>query len=392
MTLLVLSIASLAFAAVQCGLFFKNLPLFLVDWNDFNVGSINLANAAAPKVSVLIPARNEEQGIGESLRSILRSDGIELEIVVLDDHSTDATAEIVQRIVSEDDRVRYLASEHLPPGWNGKQHACMQLSKSASFDRMVFLDADVRLTPDGLRKMVLYHERSGAALLSVFPHQVTGTLLEKWLIPMMHYILLCFLPLARMRSSKHPAYAAGCGQIFMTRRDAYEKAGTHAVIRSSRHDGLKLPRAYRESGIMTDLIDGSDLAECRMYCSATQVVRGLLKNADEGIANAKLIVPFTLMLLGGCVLPLVLLLVCLIDPDHSSSLGIPLVLVIAITLSHLPRAVAAIRLRQSWSGVIFHSFAVVIFVALQWVALVNHMLGHQVAWRGRVENHRPSTT
>ena len=215
---------------------------------------------------------------------------------------------IVRQIASEDDRVRCLPSLELPPGWNGKQHACMQLSKAATFDRMAFVDADVRLAPNGLRKLVLYLDRSGAALLSAFPHQVTGTLLEKWLIPMMHYILLCFLPLSRMRSSNHPAYAAGCGQIFVTRRDAYIKAGTHAAIRASRHDGLKLPRAYREKGLMTDVIDGSDLAECRMYSSADQVIRGLLKNADEGIANAKLIVPFSLMLIGGSVMPVVLFL------------------------------------------------------------------------------------
>ena len=93
MTLLVLAIASLAFAALQSGLFFKNLPLYLVDWNDFNDETTDAESAVAPKVSVLIPARNEASGIGESLRSILASDGVDLEILVLDDHSTDDTAE-----------------------------------------------------------------------------------------------------------------------------------------------------------------------------------------------------------------------------------------------------------------------------------------------------------
>ncbi|MCG8651977.1 MAG: glycosyltransferase family 2 protein [Pirellulales bacterium] len=334
-----------------------------------------------PSVSVLIPARDEEAGIGQSVRAALASRHVNVEVIVLDDHSTDATAEIVRQMAGVDQRVRYAAGAALPPGWNGKQHACWQLASLAQHDRFVFLDADVRLKEDGLARLIQIQDASGVALLSVFPCQETGTVLEKMLIPMMHFILLGFLPMARMRASCHPAYAAGCGQLFLTHCDAYQTAGTHAAIRASRHDGLKLPRVYRQAGLMTDVVDGTALAHCRMYVGASEVIRGVLKNAVEGIAAPKLIVPFSVLLLGGSVLPSITLIWALVI-GNMPAIALS---AIGVLLGHLPRAVAASKLNQAWTGVVLHSPSVLIFVALQWVALANHLLGRQIAWRGRTE-------
>ncbi len=335
--------------------------------------------ACGSRVSLLIPARNEADGITAALESALASVGVELEIIVLDDNSEDQTAAIVQAIASRDKRVSLNRSKPLPPDWNGKQHACFQLAQAAAFDRLLFIDADVRLTPDAVRRLLDHQDQTKAALLSAFPHQVTGTWSEKWLIPLMHYILLGFLPIARMRRSQNPAYAAGCGQLFLTRKLNYERVGTHAAIRASRHDGLALPRAYRIAGLSTDIVDGTSIAECRMYTSAPEVTRGLLKNAIEGIANPKRIVPFTIILIGGSVLPLATAIMSVPRAD-TTALGMSL---LAIAFSHLPRAIAAIQFRQSWQGVIFHSLAITIFIALQWQALLNHLTGRRIPWRGR---------
>ena len=196
---------------------------------------------------------------------------------------------------------------------------------------------------------------------------------------MMHYILLGYLPFQRMRDSAHPSYASGCGQLFLTNRSDYITAGTHAAIFQSRHDGLKLPRAYRGKGLMTDVIDGTDMAQCRMYTSAGQVIRGVMKNATEAIASPKLIVPFSILLLGSSVLPLVMFLV-------GWKAGDPIVASIAligIVLGHLPRAIAAVRFRQSWVGVLCHAPATLLFVVLQWIAFAMNLAGQQVSWRGR---------
>jgi glycosyltransferase involved in cell wall biosynthesis len=329
----------------------------------------------------LIPARDEAGGIANSIEAALASQHVDAEVIVLDDHSTDDTAEIVKRISESDSRVRYVLGAVVPSGWNGKQHACIQLAEAASHERWLFLDADVRLQPEALATLLARQDATDVALLSAFPHQETGTLLEKLIIPLMHFILLGFLPLARMRASTHPAYAAGCGQLFLTRRESYRKAGTHAVICQSRHDGLKLPRAYRAAGLTTDVIDGTKIADCRMYRSAGQVIRGVMKNAIEGIANPRLIVPFSVLLLGGSVLPVVTLVWSIVEPSPVAfALSI-----VGVVIGHLPRAIGAVRFRQSWLGVLFHSLATLLFVALQWIALAFHLLGRRIAWRGRTE-------
>ncbi|MGV3484188.1 MAG: glycosyltransferase family 2 protein [Planctomycetaceae bacterium] len=378
MTLTVVAAIAVLLAALPAILFVVNLaefapPAWSPPWPE--------SSAARPQqVSLLIPARNEVRSIEGVIASALQSENVELEVLVLDDHSEDETAEIVQRMAEKDTRVRLIHGAPLPAGWNGKQHACYQLANESQFARLAFIDADVRLRPDALVRLITHQEATGVGLLSAFPHQITGTWLEKWMIPLMHFILLGFLPVRRMRRSVDPAYAAGCGQLFVTRKDSYHQAGTHAAIRASRHDGLKLPRAYRIAGLSTDVVDGTSIASCRMYRSAGEVVQGLLKNASEGIANPKLIVPFSIILLGGGVVPWATLPLSMIDPQPLSWV----LSLMAIVLSHLPRAIAAGRFQQSWQGVLFHAPALVLFVLLQWLALFNYLRGHQTRWRGRV--------
>jgi hypothetical protein len=334
---------------------------------------------SADAVSVLIPARDEAAGIADAISASLASEGVQIEVVVLDDNSSDGTGEIVRKLEAEDPRVRLITGQPLPDGWNGKQFACYQLSQAACHERLVFIDADVRLAPDALARLAAYQDAHDAALLSAFPRQITGTWLEKWLIPIMHFILLGFLPIARMRQSRLKAYAAGCGQLFVTKRGDYETAGTHQAIRGSRHDGLKLPAAYRAAGLATDIVDGTPIASCRMYRSAAEVVRGLLKNASEGIASPRLIVPFSTILLGGSLVPWVALAAAVATGQAFAAL----VALAAVVVAHVPRAVAAVQLHQSWQGVVFHTPAVVVFVMIQWIAFANRLLGRQVAWRGR---------
>lgn len=375
--ILAASIAAFLLAFLPLWMFWNNVPLF-----QFHQPLHGIDPSELPSVSVLIPARNEESSIEASVGAALASENVELEVVVLDDHSTDATPEIVQRISESDPRVRCLTSEPLPDGWNGKQFACRQLADAAKYDHLLFIDADVRLSAQALARLLHRKQRTAVALLSAFPHQQTGTWLEKWIIPLMHFILLGYLPLHRMRDGTDPAFAAGCGQLFLTRRDQYELAGTHEAIAASRHDGVKLPRAYRQADLVTDVVDGTQLAECRMYRNAREVIRGVLKNAVEGIANPKLIVPFSVLMLGNAVLPLATL-AWAISQSNWIATGVSAV---AVIVGHAPRAIAAKQFRQSWSGVVFHSLSVVVFVLLQWIALANHLLGRQVAWRGRSDS------
>lgn len=366
--------------AVLCllpvAMFLKNIKLFLPANNDPS----QLEKLRRTPISVCIPARNEAKSIGAALSSLLESHHDVYEVLVLDDHSEDDTPEIVAEWMKKSDRVKLLQSPTLPKDWNGKQHACWQLANFAQHEFMLFLDADVRLSPDALTRIIAEQSIRNVSLLSGFPAQETGTFSEKLLIPMMHYVLLCYLPMDRMRASTDPGFAAGCGQLFLAKKSDYFACEGHSAIRGSRHDGIKLPRTFRKAGMHTDLFDATNLATCRMYDSFSQVQRGLLKNATEGIANARLIGPFTVLLLGGTILPIALFVTGWLQ---SWSPTLLIFLAFLCGLSWIPRGVAASRFRQSGLGAVCHPVAIVWFVGLQWIALIREFLGLKTRWRGR---------
>ena len=166
-----MSLIALILAAIPAWLFRRNLSAY-------QPPPAPTGGASLPRVSVLIPARNEEQTIQAAVAAALASAGVELEVVVLDDQSEDETATIVRRLAECDDRVRLIDGPELPDGWCGKQHACWVLAHGASYDLLLFQDADVRLAPEGLARLVDFLNESGADLASGIPFQETGTLLE----------------------------------------------------------------------------------------------------------------------------------------------------------------------------------------------------------------------
>jgi hypothetical protein len=337
-------------------------------------------NGLRPRVSVLIPARDEELRIEASVRAALASVGVELELIVLDDHSADRTAAIVGEFIRIDSRLRLETAPALPSGWCGKQHACHVLAARAHHPLLVFMDADVRIAPDALARIAACVHGSDRGMISGFPRQETGTFLEELIIPLIHFLLLGFLPIWRMRRSPHPAFGAGCGQLICVRREAYDAAGGHAAIRASLHDGLTLPRAFRRAGIMTDLFDATDMATCRMYHSAGELWRGFSKNAHEGMATLSALPVWSFLLLGGQVLPLVLLPIGILAQLPTGWL---VAATITVTLSYATRLVLARRFEQSWLGAAMHPLGIVILVALQWSALVNRRRGRPAVWRAR---------
>lgn len=387
MTLLILACFLLILALLPCAMVAANLKLF----QTATKSTEPLLAARSIPVSVLIPARNEEASIQAALDALAKSSHPTFEVLVLDDASEDHTPNIVQQFSQNYPHFHLHASQGLPNGWNGKQNACWQLANLASYDRLLFLDADVRLTPDALTRILAEQERRQAPLISGFPSQETGTFAEKLLIPMMHFVLLGYLPINRMRASTDPGFAAGCGQLFLAKRHEYFQADGHRAIAPSRHDGIKLPRTFRKAGLATDVFDATDIAKCRMYHSLDQVQRGLLKNATEGIANKSLIIPFSILLLGACVLPLLTTLWTLYHTFHSNQY-IPLsiltlaILILATILGWAPRWMTKKAFHQSTLGALLHPLAVTWFVTLQWIALIRKSLHLQTPWRGRIES------
>src|SRR5262249_34856243 len=194
--------------------------------------------------------------------------------------------------------------------------------------------------------------------------QERGRLCERVLIPVIHFVLLGFLPLWWMRRYVHPAYASGCGQLFLARRAAYHEVGGHAAIRTTLHDGIMLPRAFRAAGRRTDLGDAADLAACRLDRGGAAVWGGVGKDGAGGRASAGRWGRAALLLFGGQVLPFLRL--------GCAAWLSPVALMLsanAAMLAYLPRLLAAWRFGQSWLGAMLHPVGVALLLAIQWHAL-----------------------
>ena len=350
---------ALAFAALPAILFVRNIRVFRPP----------AGRDGSARVSILIPARDEEANIAAAIDSALAN--TTAEVLVLDDNSSDRTYDVAAQIAARETRLRVLRGEPLPHGWLGKNFACAQLAAAASNRLLLFVDADVRLAPAATAELAHALRTSGAELISGVPRQEVRTFSEQLLIPLIQFVLLGFLPLDRMRRSTHPAYATGCGQLMMADRQAYETAGGHRAIRDNVHDGLALPKAFRLAGFRTDLVDVTAVASCRMYRRNADVWRGLSKNTHEGLGAPARILPFSILLIAGQVLPFVLLATGMWQAYIGAALAL------------LPRAIAIRKFHQPLLGMLLHPFAVVALVAIQWAGLARFISGKPTAWKGR---------
>jgi len=229
-------------------------------------------------VSVLIPARNEEQNIGKLLDSLSKMNSTRLEILVFDDESTDKTAQIVTGYSQVHPAVRLIKSEGLPSGWLGKNHACYQLASQARGSCLLFIDADVILHDAIISDAVAYLRRHRLGLLSVFPTQILKSFGEKVTVPVMNYILLTLLPLIFVRISPFSSHSAANGQFMLFDAELYKKTEPHRHFRSSAVEDISISRYFKKNKIRIACITGEKRVECRMYSSYRNALNGFSKN------------------------------------------------------------------------------------------------------------------
>ena len=337
------------------------------------------------RVAVCVPARNERENIEACVRSILSSLDADVRAYVYDDESTDGTGDILARLAAEDTRVVVVPRRPLPAGWNGKQHACFRMAEHAlahdpKVDWFLFTDADVRFEADAVARALGFAQRSSSALVSTVPREITGTAGELTLVPLIHFVLMSYLPIGRMRATLDPAASASCGQFIMVTRAAYRASGGHEGFKSSMHDGVKFPRAVRRAGLRTDLYDGTESVSCRMYRGFGQTWRGFAKNAYEGLGGMGLLVFITVYHAIGQVLPWLVVALALVAGVWSTGASLALA---AIGCSLLLRVLLAARFRQSWWNVPLHLVSMLMLSAVQWRSLWLHRTG-QRGWKGRI--------
>ncbi|MGH7598348.1 MAG: glycosyltransferase, partial [bacterium] len=233
---------------------------------------------STPRVSVLVPARNEENNIGACLDGLIQQDYSALEILVLNDDSTDKTAEIVQVFAVQDLRVKLFEGEPLPAGWLGKNWACHQLGEKATGEILIFTDADTRIAPQAVTHTVSWMQQLRLGMLSAFCHQLTETLPEKLAVPVVNMLVYSYLPLWLTYYSKSASLAAANGQWLAFTREGYRKIGGHRSVRDQVVEDVELSRLAKCSGEKILAVSAKDEVFSRMYNSAQQVWEGYSKN------------------------------------------------------------------------------------------------------------------
>jgi len=231
----------------------------------------------APLISVLIPARNEEENIETCLKSLLKQDYPNFEIVVLDDNSKDRTAELVEAMAAKDDRIKFIKGELLPEGWAGKPFACHQLAENANGSWLLFLDADTKSEPDMLRSTLALAIELKLSLLSGFPRQMAESLPEKIALPIMYFIIMSWLPFWWLHRSIGHRPSLTIGQYLLFRRDEYWRIGGHLAVKDRILEDVWLGVETVRQGGRHLAVDLSTVFNCRMYRTVGAMWEGIVK-------------------------------------------------------------------------------------------------------------------
>ncbi len=313
-----------------------------------------------PFLSIIIPARNEEANLPPLLASLQTLDYPSYEVIVIDDGSTDRTAEVARSYGG-----RVLSSQPLPVGWNPKNWACQQAADTAQGDLLLFTDADTVHRPDGPKRAVRVLRSSGADLLSCLPYHRSASWWEKITGPFQALVLI-----ATAHRAPSPRRLFAVGQFLLFDRAFYQKIGGHAAVAAQYPDDLALANLTLEQGGTFRVFSGDPFFEVRMYSSFADFVRGWRRNFQAGLRQSRATAAFDVtlvlaaLLAGG-------------RPDGWVTIA-PLLLVAALILAR----------QRAWgnfsaAGVALLPFSVAIYVWITSLALWDWARGGAIQWKER---------
>ncbi len=330
-----------------------------------------------PTVSILIPARNEEQNIVACAESLLQQDYPEFEVIVLDDDSHDGTRSLLQGLGERSrGRLRVIVGTPLPAGWLGKHWACHQLAQAAQNEFLLFTDADTLHHPSAVRDAVqtLAAERAGA--LSVLPRQEVGSWGEILVIPILSWVIHTFVPFVLPQRP-----AAAVGQFMLFRRTVYAAVGGHAAVRTDVLDDLSLARNVQGAGFGWAFLDGSMRVTTRMYRGWKETARGLAKNLFPVFGYNVLLFLFVwTWLLWLAWQPLLVLSLRFIWNTVPEEIVLPAAATIGLSL--LTWTLSAVRFRLPLIQVLLYPVTVLLVTGIALRSLAWH-LRRKGTWKGR---------
>lgn len=237
---------------------------------------------AYPRVSIIIPARNEERDLEQALQSVLHLDYPDYEVLVVDDRSTDRTPDILARMQQTFPQLKVATIKQLPAGWLGKNHAMYFGACQASGELLLFTDADIVMRADCLRRAVTYLEHEQLDFLPMTPDvEMPNWLLEAFVTVFVILFTLHIKPW-KLRDPRSPAHV-GIGAFNLIRKRVYEQVGTHQAIAMRPDDDLKLGRLVKKHGFVHDVLNGAGFLRVRWYASLGELIHGLEKNSFAAV-------------------------------------------------------------------------------------------------------------
>jgi chlorobactene glucosyltransferase len=339
-----------------------------------------------PHVSVLIPARNEASRIAGCLDGLVVQSYREFDVIVIDDHSTDGTAALVESYHHRLPALTIMRGEPLPYGWFGKNWACWQASKHAQGEWLLFLDADVVPDPRLLATLVATAEQHD--VVSLLPLNLVGSATERLVLPAFFGLLGAIFPLKEVNRKQSPV-AFAIGQCLMFRRNVYDAIGGHRAVRASILEDMHLARLTKQRHFDLFVAEAPDLLAVRMYTGWYSVLEGLAKNAAAGArfggAQGGLIALQRLLM---HLLPVQLVLAGLVvgSPMRESLLWMGLLLWAAASIVGGWVIRRYYRMHVAWG--MFLPVGLLIYCLIAAYSFVRHWRGRGVWWKGRIIGER----
>ncbi len=343
------------------------------------------ASDTVPAVSIIVPARNEEINIGVCLAGLaeLNYPADKLQIIVVNDRSSDRTGEIVDGFIARHPNIEQVHGQLLAEGWTGKSHACWQGANQASGEWLIFLDADSCVKPDLVSSAIHFAQQNRLDVLTIIPHQIIKSVQERLWLPGVFLGFASFVDLGRINDPQDP-YAIANGQFLLFRSEAYQSIDGHRLIRKELNDDLAFAREAKKHHLNFFCAFGEHLLETRMYRNLKEIWGGFSRNAADitqstSIGRMLINTIYTVTIAAGAiVLPATALLSYQSAPDIYNQITVSVALpTLLILLVFFLMAIRAFRIPVVYSltvplglilhGVLcFHSFFLIKGGVRQW--------------------------
>ena len=332
-------------------------------------------------VSVMVPARNERENIGRCIDALLKQDHPYLEILILDDDSTDGTSEIIQECAQSDSRIRVIQGKDLPARWVGKNWACHQLANEAKGDFLLFVDADTILALGTISAAIHESVTRGIDLLTVTPRRTASCITERLLFPFLDWASFSWIPMKTAHSTRNPHLSATFGQFILFERTAYSDIGGHEAIHDNMFDDFELGRLIKRRGLKWMLFDGANWVHVLAYKGNIDAFKAVSRSLFPAVYyRVSILMVISILIIGlGLLPPLTVLAGILSYPIEVASL---FAATISIGLVAIPWLILCRKFKHSALMVPLYPLSMALILAVGFHSMLTHGLG-RTTWKGR---------